>query len=135
MRTDADGRRNRAASSSLAFSLAGWIIYILGFCLDATVGAALAAATFGLAALCLVPLDFLPPVLWLVGVIQGHRALRAIRAGVEVGRGTAVAGLVVGYLGLGVIALLLVLVVVLVATGIGLAWLNRFIPFLPQGRM
>jgi hypothetical protein len=82
-----------------------------------------------------VPLDFVPPFLWLVGVIQGHRALHAIRAGAAEGRGAALVGLVAGYLGLGVVALILLALGALLVTGIGLAGFSRFIPYLPKGRL
>jgi len=91
--------------------------------------------TLGLGALCLVPLDFIPPLLWLAGVIQGHRARREIKTSGQAGGGAAIAGLVAGYLGLATVVLVILTVVVLVATGIGLAWLNKFIPYLPQGRL
>lgn len=118
--------------ASLWFGLGGWLMVLLGMCLDATVGAALAAFTFGLGALCLVPLDFIPPLLWLAGILAGHRALREIHATGQAGREVAITGLVAGYLGMGTVVLVILAVVLLLMTGIGLAWLTRWIPYLPQ---
>ena len=135
MLTDAPQLGNRKAIASLWFGLGGWFIYFLGLCLDATVGAALAALTFGLGALCLVPLDFIPPLLWVAGVIAGHRGLHEIKETGQAGRGTAIAGLVVGYVGLGTVVLVILAIILLLITGIGLAWLTRFIPYLPQRQL
>lgn len=121
--------------TSLWFGLGGWLMVFLGMCLDATAGAALAALTFGLGALCLAPLVFIPPLLWIAGIIAGHRALHEIKTSGEAGRSAAVAGLVVGYLGLGTGMLLILGVVLLIFTGIGMAWWTRFVPYLPQMRL
>jgi len=135
LQAHAPGTLNRKATASLWFSLGGWFMVLLGMCLDATVGAALAVLTFGLGALCLAPLDLIPPVLWLVGIIAGHRALAEIKTTGEAGRGPAVAGLVAGYLGLGTVVVVILAVVILLITGIGLAGLTRWIPYLPQRQL
>jgi hypothetical protein len=85
--------------------------------------------------LCLVPLDFIPPLLWIVGLIAGYRALHEIHATGQAGRGAAIAGLVAGYLGLGTVVLVILAVVLLLLTGIGLAWWTRWIPYLPQRQL
>jgi hypothetical protein len=121
--------------TSLWLGLGGWIMVVLGMCLDATVGAALAAFTFGLGALCLAPLDFVPPFLWLAAILNGHRALHEIKATGQAGRGAAITGLVAGYLGLGTLVLGILAVVLLVLTGIGMVWWTRLAPYLPQTRL
>ena len=135
MDTEATGICNRKATASLWFGLGGWLMVFLGMCLDATVGAALAAFTFGLGALCLAPLDFIPPLLWIASILAGHRALHEIKTTGEAGRGAAIAGLVTGYLGLGTGLLVILAIVLLVFMGIGMAWWTHLVPYLPQTRL
>jgi len=124
MNPEARGARsNNPAVTSLVAGLVGWLVYIFGFFLDALVG----AATAGIGALCLWPLDCVPPILWLVAILSGHAALRRVARQGAPGRGLAVTGLIAGYLGWGLLVGLAVLVVVLVVSGLGLGWLTRFI--------
>jgi glycerol-3-phosphate acyltransferase PlsY len=120
---------NRSAIASLVCGLAGWLVLVLSSLLDAVIG----AVTFGLGALCLWPLDFVPPILWLTAVITGHIALRRIKQTGGRGRSLAIGGLVIGYVSLGFLVALVVLIIFLLVSGIGLAWLTRFFPLLqPQ---
>ena len=119
---------NRPAITSLVCSLSGWLVYILSFLLDAVVG----AVTFGLGALCLWPLDFIPPILWLAAVVAGHVALRRIKQGGTGGRGLAIAGLITGYAGLALLVAIVLLVIFLLVSGIGLAWLTKLFSIFQQ---
>jgi hypothetical protein len=119
---------NRSAITSLVCSLSGWLVIILSTLLDALIG----AVTFGLGALCLWPLDFVPPILWLVAVITGHVALGRIKRTGAPGRGLAIAGLVIGYASLGFLVALAILAIFLLASGLGLAWLTKLFPLLQQ---
>jgi hypothetical protein len=119
---------NRNALTGMLCGLGGWLFYILGFCLDAVVG----AATAGLGAICLFPLDFVPPLLWLLAVIYGHLALSQIRHTGAGGRGQAVTGLVSGYLGLGILVLFVIAIIFILVTGFGAAWLTKIVPYFPQ---
>ena len=120
---------NRSAITSLVCSLTGWLVIVLSTLLDAVVG----VLTFGLGALCLWPLDFIPPILWLAAVITGHIALHQIKQTGAAGRGLSVAGLVIGYVGLAALVALILLVIFLLVSGIGLAALTSFFQnFSPQ---
>lgn len=52
-----------------------------------------------------------------VGIVLGHRARRQIEASGESGRGFATAGIVVGYLGVGLLVAVILFYAVLFATG------------------
>src|SRR5512138_2091749 len=70
---------NRLATTSLTLAIIGWVIYLLQWCFDLTLGLLLAAATAGSSAVCATVLDVLPFILWIVGVVSGHVALGQLR--------------------------------------------------------
>ena len=116
---------NRLATTSLALGIVGWVLYVGQWCFDFTLGLLLAAVTAGLSTLCGTVLDFLPSVLWLVGIVTGHVALGQIKQSGVAGRGRAVWGLVLNYSGLFFVVLLIALIIILVATGVGAGWLEK----------
>jgi len=122
-------RSNGPAVTSLVTGLLGWLVYILGFFLDALVG----AATAGIGTLCLAPLDCVPPILWLVAIVTGHIALTRVRHAGAGGRQQAITGLVAGYLGLGILLALTLLIVFLLVSGVGLGWLAHYLPITLPG--
>ncbi len=124
-------QNNQMAVISIVAGLGGWLVFILFMCLSLAFGA-LGALTFGVGSIlsvCLIPVQCLIPIAWIVGVVTGHMALGQIRdsGGVEGGRGMAIAGLISGYLGLGIICLLLVLLIILVVTGASLPFLEEIL--------
>jgi hypothetical protein len=123
---------NKLANTSLTLGIIGWVIYIGQWCFDLTLGLFLAAVTAGASAACATILDFLPFVLWLVGVVTGHAALSQLKQIPGPGRGKAIGGLVLNYSGLFFIVALIVLIVVLLALGIGTGWLEKLIPISPN---
>lgn len=108
---------NTKALISMISGIVGWVLNVLFFCFNATFGSLLTLATFGLGLICLLPLSCIPPIGWIVAVIMGHIALSEIKASGQGGRGMAIAGLVMGYLGLGLIVLLILAVVVILLLG------------------
>jgi len=119
---------NKLATTSLTLGLLGWAAFLLQGCFDVTLGVILALATAGAGAVCSTILDVLPFALWLTAVVSGHVALGRIRQTGEAGRGRAVAGLVMSYIGLFFVVILLLLAVVLIAAGIKTGWPGRIIP-------
>lgn len=111
-------KTNGNAVTSLVMGIAGWVFYIGMWCFNFLVGWAVAIATYGAGLFCLVPLACLSPLLWLIGVITGHVAKGQIRERGEGGEGMATAGLVMGYIGLGLTFLGIVLAIVLSALGL-----------------
>lgn len=59
---------------------------------------------------------FIPVIGSIVAVITGHMALKQVRTSGEAGRGMALAGTIVGWVGIGLFALGLVIVIILLAT-------------------
>ncbi len=111
-------KTNGNAITSLVMGIAGWVFYIGMWCFNFFIGWAMVLGTYGLGLLCLVPLACLSPLLWLVGVITGHMAKGQIHQRGEGGEGMATAGLVMGYLGLGLTVLGVILAIILSALGI-----------------
>src|SRR3989304_5133750 len=86
-------QNNTKALISMISGIVGWSLSILIFCFNSTFG-------------------------WLVAVVTGHLALAEIRRAEQGGRGMAIAGLVMGYLGLGLLALLILIVVAALLLGL-----------------
>ena len=120
----------RLATTSLTLGILGWILYLLQWCLDLTIGLLLAAFTAGTSAVCSTVLDILPFIVWLVGIVSGHVALGQIRQSGAPGRTRAVWGLVLGYSGMFFTVLFIVLIVVLAAAGVSLGVFDRLLPAL-----
>ena len=119
---------NKLATTSLTLGILGWVFYILQWCFDLTVGLLLAAVTGGSSALCSTVLDFLPFVLWLIGIVTGHAALSQIKHSPAHGRGRAVWGLILNYSGMFFIVLFIVVIAILIATGVGVGVLDKILP-------
>jgi hypothetical protein len=98
---------NKNAVISLVCGISGWVFGLGIFCFSATVGAVFAAVTLGVGLLCLVPFYCIPPISWMIAVILGHISLKETQARGQEGRGMGMAGLIMGYIGLGLIALFL----------------------------
>lgn len=121
---------NKLATTSLSLGLIGWAIYLLQWCFDLTLGLVLAVFTAGSSAVCSTILDVLPFTLWLVGIVTGHTALSQIKHKGGSGRGRAVFGLVLNYLGLFFVVIFTVIVVLLIASGVSVGILEKVLPSL-----
>jgi hypothetical protein len=119
---------NRLATTSLLLCLLGWAAFLLQGCFDLTLGLILSLVTAGAGAVCSTILDFLPFILWVTAIVSGHVALGQVKQSGEGGRGWAVAGLVLGYLGLFFVIGIIVVLLILVAAGIKTGWLQKLIP-------
>jgi hypothetical protein len=85
----------------------------------------------GVGAICVAPLLCVPPLASLVAIVAGHLSLREISSSDEGGRGMAISGLVMGYLGIGLALVFAILFVVLPLLGIGGAALLT-LPFMGE---
>lgn len=124
-------RNNQMALFSIVTGVGGWLVSILLTCLSFAL-VALGVLTFGLGSvlsICLIPVQCLIPIAWIVSVVTGHVALKQIKdsGDVEGGRGMAIAGLISGYLGLGMICLLVVVSIILMITGASLPFLEEIL--------
>ena len=123
---------SKLARTSLTLGILGWILYFLQWCFDLTLGLLLAFATGGSSAVCSMVLDFLPFVLWLIGILTGHVALGQIKQTGITGRRQAVWGLALGYSGMLFTILLIAMVVALVTMGVGVGVLDKVLPSFPK---
>ena len=122
----------KLARTSLTLGILGWIFYLLQWCFDLTLGLLLAGLTAGSSAICSTFLDFLPFILWLIGILTGHVALSQIKRAGFFGRRQATWGLVLGYTGMFFTVLLIVIIVALITMGVGAGLLDKYLPFFPK---
>ena len=111
-------KTNGSAIASMVLGIVSWILYIALWCFNSTIGAFLTVFTYGAGLLCLLPLSCISPLLWLIGIITGHVGLSQVKRTGESGRAMAVTGLVLNYLGLGLIVGGTLVVLILVLTGV-----------------
>jgi hypothetical protein len=112
--------KNSLALISLISSLLGWLFFLIMLCLNYIIVPMIAVATLGLGLLiylCLIPLCFVSPLAWLVGVITGHTSLSQMRISRESGEGSAKAGLILGWIGLALTILGLCAIIGLIIAG------------------
>jgi Domain of unknown function (DUF4190) len=122
-------RTNGNAVASLVLGIGSWVIYLAVFCFNLSFGTLLTIATYGLGSLCLIPLGCISPIMWLVAVITGHIGMKRAKEENGNGRGMALAGLILGYLGLGIMLVLIITAVVLIILTGGLGFLSTLIPY------
>ena len=91
---------NRMALTSLISGIVAWVLWLLLLCFNWTIGLVFSLATAGLSGLCFGALGFLPVSPWIIGVVTGHLGISQIGGTGEGGKGMAIAGLIMGYLGL-----------------------------------
>lgn len=120
---------NRMARISMFCGLGGWLLWLFLCCFNSTVGTILAAVTFGLAAVCIVPIGFLPLVGWIAGVVTGHIGIKEIgeSGGAEGGREMALAGLISGYVGLGLTLCGCLLSLIVLVSGVSIPFISSLL--------
>jgi cytosine/uracil/thiamine/allantoin permease len=121
--SDPQLHHNKKALTSMITGIIGWVLDLL--VITFSIGALIKFETYGAGLLCLIPLACTPIILWIVAIITGHMGLSEINRSNEGGRGMSIAGLVMGYLGVG-LTLLGVLSTIPIIVGGGIAAL----PFL-----
>ena len=116
---------NKMALISMICGLAAWLAQIIYIVLNLVVG----LLTMGIGSLCLLPIWFLVLIGWVVAVITGHMGIKQIKesGGVEGGRGMAVAGLFLGYLGLGLMLFGCLAIIILSIAGVGIPFIGELL--------
>ena len=76
------------------------MLWLLLLCFNYSIGLILSLATMGILGICFAVAGYLPVIPWIVAVVTGHLGLAQIGRTGEGGRGQALAGLIMGYLGL-----------------------------------
>ena len=112
---------NAKAITSLVSGIVGWAINFLLFIFN-FIGSIFTIATLGLGLICFLPivciLGILPPIGWIIAVITGHMAINEIRVTKQDGKGMATAGLIMGYIGLILIAIVIIVTIIIIIFGI-----------------
>jgi len=122
-------KTNSLAVASMVLGIVGWLLFILYILVD-FVATGLGIITAGVGFIlycCILPAACFPPIAWLVGIITGHVSLSQIRGTYQSGRGMGVAGLVMSYIGFGLIILSICALIILPILGISIS-----IPFLSE---
>jgi len=88
------------ALTSLISGIVAWALWVLLICFNLTIGLVFSVVTFGLSGICTSIAGFLPVIPWFISVATGHAGISQISRTNESGRGLAIAGLIMGYLGL-----------------------------------
>jgi hypothetical protein len=101
---------NGMAITSLVASVLAWLLALLLACFNFVVLPLITIATLGAGGLlyiCTGVVSLISPIGWLVAVITGNTAKKQIRATGAGGEGMATAGIISGYVGLGITVLIL----------------------------
>jgi hypothetical protein len=96
---------NSMATFSFISGLTGWVIGLLTLCANILV-LVLSVATMGIGSflgICTTAVSIISPIAWLIAIITGHIAKGQINRTGEAGSGSATMGLIMGYIGLGLI--------------------------------
>jgi hypothetical protein len=112
-------RTNGQAITSLVTAIIGWVLAIIILFLNMGI-AFLTIATLGIGSflyICTGIAGCLSPLLWLVAIVTGHVAKGQIVRSGESGSGQASAGLVMGYIGLGLFLILICILIIVFAVG------------------
>jgi hypothetical protein len=114
-------KTNSMAIVSLVSGILAWIITIISLCISVGILPIITVATCGfggiLYVIVLIP-GSLSTIGWLVAVFTGHVAKSQIKQTSEKGEGIATAGLIMGYVGLGLTLLSICLIIILIIAGV-----------------
>lgn len=110
--------QNSKAVASLVSGIVAWVLNLGMFAINSLI----TLATVGIGLLCVIPfgciVGLLPLAGWLAAIITGHLSLGEIKQTGQSGRGMAITGLVLGYLGLATCILTFFLVIGLLIMGV-----------------
>lgn len=118
-RTDNNG----LAVVSMVSGIVGWVLFIALLCVNLFLLPVIAVATFGIGLLlyiCILPAGCLSPIAWIVSIITGHVSLNQIRSSGQAGEGMAKSGLIMGYIGMGLMIISICALIILALTGVSI---------------
>jgi hypothetical protein len=122
------GGNDNLSTFSMIAGIVGWVFFLLLLCSNFLIFP-LILATFGLGVLlyiCMVPLGCLPPIAWISAVVSGHMANAKIKSEGGGNAGMAKAGLIMGYIGIGLVLVTACVFVVLILAGVSIPWTDLF---------
>jgi len=119
---------NNLATFSMVSGIIGWYFFLLLLCSNFVI-IPMVFVTMGFGVIiyfCLIPLGCIPPLAWLGAVIGGHISNNQIKATQEGNLGISKAGLIMGYIGLGLVLVSACIIGILIATGASIPFLETF---------
>src|SRR5688572_16862810 len=91
---------NRQATTSLTSGIIAWVLWLLFICFNWSIGFVMGAFTGGITSILCGIASYAPVIPWIIAIITGHIGLSQIARTNEDGKGMAIAGLIMGYVGL-----------------------------------
>lgn len=123
-------KNNRMALWSMILGIVGWVTAILSACVNYLILPLLTGLTAGVGGIgyiCGIPLACVSPIVWILAIIFGHVGKKQIRTTGEGGNGMATAGLIMGYIAIGLTVILLCIGLIIIVAGGGLTALLSLI--------
>lgn len=121
---------NGLAVFSMVSGIVGWVLFVALLCVNFFLLPVIAVATLGIGALlylCVLPAGCLSPIAWVIGIVTGHASLNQIRTSGQAGEGMAKAGLIMGYIGIGLTIISICAVIFLVLAGISIPGIDQIL--------
>ena len=120
-------KKNGMAITSMVMGIIGWVLALLGLCVNFVLVPAATAIPVGWAAflyICTrVPIAT-PPIFWIIGLVTGYVGRNQIKESNAAGMGMAKSGIIMAYVGLGLGLLSTCVIVILLITGASLPFLE-----------
>ena len=120
---------NNYATVSLVSGIIGWLFFVMFLCSNfLLVPFAFATLGFGaIAYICLIPFGCVPPIAWVVAVITGNVSNNQAKNNGLENPGIARAGLIMGYIGVGLVVITTCIGLILVVTGSSIPILSEIL--------
>jgi len=122
-----DQKNNGMAITSMVMGIIGWVLALIGICINFVIVPATAALTMGGGALlyiCTCVPVLIPPIFWIVGLVTGYVGRNQITETGGGGLRMAKAGIIMSYVGLGLGLIATCVITILFITGASLPFLE-----------
>jgi len=113
-------KNNGMAITSMVMGIIGWVLALIGICINFVIVPATAALTMGGGALlyiCTCVPVLIPPIFWIIGLVTGYVGRNQINDTGAGGMGMAKAGIIMAYVGLVLGILSICVMIILLITG------------------
>ncbi len=122
-----ESKKNGMATTSMVMGILGWVLALIGICVNFVLVPAFTAVTVGWGAflyICTCVPVAIPPIFWIIGLVTGYVGRNQITESGADGMGMAKSGIIMAYVGLGLGLLSTCVIVILLITGVSLPFLN-----------
>jgi hypothetical protein len=120
-------KKNGMAITSMVMGIVGWVLALIGLCVNFVLVPAFTAVTVGWGAflyICTCVPIAIPPIFWIIGLVTGYVGRNQINESGAAGMGMAKSGIIMAYVGLGLGLLSTCVIVILLITGASLPFLE-----------